>query len=645
MLVESGKIYVRNLRALSRERDALALRQRLDAALSSMDLHPAGVPASAIVCVRSLRTRQPHGVARDGGGAGRGWQESVATTLAGLAARAARPARGPVPDAAEAVMFADRAELLACLAVDWLKGALTAERWWWRSLLSARAGTRALVLGEWLEAPEHVPAALEHLAREGQAVAFARSLGEDEAAGLLSRVAHAHGALELRAAAAPNAPSDAPMGDARAAFSFAGAEGAAGEGRAEADGTGPAPWLAHAAEAGAEGLGPAQQSLLGVGLSLARAPHRARSLAFAAEVRKWRAATERGPEHAPEAADDYRQRALHAPPAEEAADGLETPAPHRAQEHAPDEGPHGAPDFSDAPAARDEAVEQTGPEGSRQTAGEFERRQHEAGEACGAEARRPELIPEGDAVESREGRAEARRDFGEEGAREAPPPRLLEARVETRLGGLFYLVNVGLFLELYGDFTTPRRPGLALPLWDFVALVGRELYGPEICEDPAWPLLARLAGREPEEAPGRNFEPPAEWRVPASWLAPFGGEGFRHWTFEDGRVRLRHGRGFVALDVPTHPEQEPGGSVALETWVGWVAGYVKARLRLALGVGEGRGLGRLVCEQDARVAVTASHVDVHFRLAALPIEVRLAGLDRDPGWVPAAGRYVAFYYE
>jgi hypothetical protein len=25
--------------------------------------------------------------------------------------------------------------------------------------------------------------------------------------------------------------------------------------------------------------------------------------------------------------------------------------------------------------------------------------------------------------------------------------------------------------------------------------------------------------------------------------------------------------------------------------------------------------------------------------------VRLAGLDRDPGWVPAAGRRVAFHYE
>jgi hypothetical protein len=43
--------------------------------------------------------------------------------------------------------------------------------------------------------------------------------------------------------------------------------------------------------------------------------------------------------------------------------------------------------------------------------------------------------------------------------------------------------------------------------------------------------------------------------------------------------------------------------------------------------------------------VTATHVDVLFQLAGLPVEVRLSGLDRDPGWVPAAGRFVAFRYE
>jgi len=43
--------------------------------------------------------------------------------------------------------------------------------------------------------------------------------------------------------------------------------------------------------------------------------------------------------------------------------------------------------------------------------------------------------------------------------------------------------------------------------------------------------------------------------------------------------------------------------------------------------------------------VTPSRLDLHFSLAGHPLEIRLAGLDRDPGWVPAAGRTIAFHYE
>ena len=45
------------------------------------------------------------------------------------------------------------------------------------------------------------------------------------------------------------------------------------------------------------------------------------------------------------------------------------------------------------------------------------------------------------------------------------------------------------------------------------------------------------------------------------------------------------------------------------------------------------------------MSVSETRLDVTFALARLPLEVRLSGLDRDPGWVPAAGRRVAFHYE
>jgi len=55
-------------------------------------------------------------------------------------------------------------------------------------------------------------------------------------------------------------------------------------------------------------------------------------------------------------------------------------------------------------------------------------------------------------------------------------------------------------------------------------------------------------------------------------------------------------------------------------------------------------LGRLVCCHRAEVTVTLSRVNVHFALAELPLAIRVAGLDRDPGWIPVSGRSVGFHF-
>jgi hypothetical protein len=87
------------------------------------------------------------------------------------------------------------------------------------------------------------------------------------------------------------------------------------------------------------------------------------------------------------------------------------------------------------------------------------------------------------------------------------PPALPDLIV-TEWGGAFYLVNVAIALGLYGDFTVPARPGLGLPLWDFLALLGGRMIGEEFTEDPLPALFARLSGRAEEEPPGAYFEPP-----------------------------------------------------------------------------------------------------------------------------------------
>lgn len=73
--------------------------------------------------------------------------------------------------------------------------------------------------------------------------------------------------------------------------------------------------------------------------------------------------------------------------------------------------------------------------------------------------------------------------------------------------------------------------------------------------------------------------------------------------------------------------------------------YLHARLRRALGDDAPEALASMVCCHAARIDCTATTLDVHLALAALPIEIRIAGLDRDPGWIPAAGRSLAFHFE
>jgi hypothetical protein len=170
--------------------------------------------------------------------------------------------------------------------------------------------------------------------------------------------------------------------------------------------------------------------------------------------------------------------------------------------------------------------------------------------------------------------------------RGAPPEILCASDVHTELGGLFYLLNVAIALGYYGDFTAPRYRNLEVSIWDFVDIVGRALVRRDL-DDPVWSLIAGLAGRAADEAPDRRS--------------------------------VRRIRPLVAA--------------------------VRTRLAAALGCRTRAALVRMVLLHRAQVLSTATHLDIVFSLAELPIEIRMSGLDRDPGWIPAADRIVAFHFE
>ncbi|MDX1665002.1 MAG: hypothetical protein R3272_14520, partial [Candidatus Promineifilaceae bacterium] len=105
-----------------------ALRPQLAQALGAATLAAGRLPPSAILIVRRLDDLPPfprRAAER------RRWQRQVARRLNQLTAAAQRPARGPLPATAAAVLFADEVELLHCYTRDLLAGR---SPWYWQEL-------------------------------------------------------------------------------------------------------------------------------------------------------------------------------------------------------------------------------------------------------------------------------------------------------------------------------------------------------------------------------------------------------------------------------------------------------------------------------------------------------------------------------
>ena len=151
-------------------RDPLLLRLRAAHLLETADLIPPNLPPGAILTIRRLVDPLPGRLSLDQAQLtpDQTWQAALTGQLAGLAAHAEQPMRQAVSAGAAAVLFADQAELLACLATDWLAGQLL-NRWWWRETLRNRPPGDA-VLAAWLNGLDAAPVALAHLNRRRAAV-------------------------------------------------------------------------------------------------------------------------------------------------------------------------------------------------------------------------------------------------------------------------------------------------------------------------------------------------------------------------------------------------------------------------------------------------------------------------------------------
>lgn len=664
--------------------DPLSARLRLEHVLGGMALPAAGLPPSAVVCVRQLRDPRPGRLSlrRDMLRPPADWEQALSASLRDVLRRAIRPALDAVTGEAEAVLFADLAELLSCLASD-LGTGLASERWWWRGLYKERDLHRVLVT-EWCRAPEHVPPAMEFLVMRGQVEAVARSLGDSSARLLLANLGQRFGwrAQGAREEGDVEGPQAGHTESSRPPPLPGGLEP-------------EAPWLSWAPELERVSVSMDWRQLLSAALLVRRAPSLALQPSTWRTMREWR----------------QQESPLRTAPPSQLAEPAKSSVP-QARDARPDSDPPAlVEEAALSPVARAQQEDSTvsAPSTARprpvltwaapSEAPQASTRKTQHSVAQDGAAMHPGALSLGGVLDGPANAsvvpASAAVDSPTPSAVPPPPPDAEPAApvaasrsphasapfvsepsvsllpIPTQLGGLFFLASVGLSLELYGDFTRPLANNLPLALWDFIALLGRRLLVDERRSDPVWKLLAMLSGRKPGEAPGHCFTPSGAWRLPPAWLRAFPEEEPWTWDTLGGRLRVRHPAWFPVIDVPLdgndaeaqlRRETEAYGPVSLvpealpldvhvttplERWLGWLTPYVRARLVRSLGpeTNEPAELERTLLALEARVHVTAGNVDVLFPLAQLPLPVRMAGLDRDIGWVPAAGRGLLFHFE
>jgi hypothetical protein len=678
-------------------------RLRMGRLLDGADLRPLSLPPSAVLVVRSLAVAVPGELSGAGlvePGRREAWARAAREHLDGVGRAASRPRRGRVPSGADALVFDDPAEWLACGLADGLRGGRDA--WWWPPALRrsgpgpvAGAGLADVLRGE---APR-VPAVLDHLVRWGWGEPLIRRLGPAGAASVLVAVRRSH-RLE-----GGEAPETRDGGGPEPTGSGTRPAGGRGAGQHEAEGPGPAVALpAHwprrlLPEGGTAGLAGAGRELLLLGLALHRAPSWARSPAFRAAVARQVAEGPRpgGAVGGPRRPSDRPGGPAHDPgQVPPPASGSGSP------DHGHPHGPAGADTGrtgrrgdgvggAEAPVpdgVGPRGADRPGGRGTDGRGGRAGRTSTPGDQAAGAPG---EPIPgagadEGPSAGPRPGRV----------AREKAPRSADVAQASspvgeghdpgwpTELGGVLFLLNLLEALEVEGAVQTWMTSG-ALGPWALLELVARGLLRGRESDrrDRLWEALAVLDGRTPGSPPGAGVSGESGVALPPTWvreLAEDAGEpsGWA-WARRQGRLRVWSEAGVPVAEVEAdgaHPSGAtqarallaslgaPGAGLrrrafhrapvdplagplaapvpaGVRPWLAHVLPFLRHRLRSALG---DTPLGA-VLRSPGRLFLTSSHVDLVLPLEAAGLPARRAGLDRNPGWLPRAGRVVLFHFD
>lgn len=677
--------------------EALQARLRLSHLLQGVDIAPRSVSPQAILLIR--RAVVLRRISLSSFNLLPDWEQEAREILTGLCRSAVRPLRGRIPAGADAVLFADSGEWLACLGLA-VQSRDAAQTLYWRAALHGDGGSSSRALARaWAIRPRYVPAAIAYLAEWGHAPDVLQLFSPQESNVIFHALAEewtllkpelqSNDAAMPRTAAATQTsaptvlksvvvresePDSQAVRTAREAAAEEPARMGATDSREakERAELRPAPpwarWLPQAKNA-VERLPLETQRLLAFAVALFHAPAQARSASFASAVSRWLHQVverqEQKPQRPREVATEIAPR--------KAQRNIETSAPTA---------------HSSLKAANEPSAE------ARVHVSERRVSQPEVA-ATDAASRVEE-----DAHSCERAEAEAlRQSFwqGLDGCR-------------TEVGGVLFLLNLLRQTELPECFDRELSLSQHISGWGLAELLGKALLGAlneAYRDDPMWPVLARLDGRAPHEIPSANLPDAEGYHIPAEWLKRFD-DREQAWQASEAGARLtlrHHERGFIIADCPreamslqaqaateleryraqginarleqaahasaSHTGGMPddagaeerlfqSGGIAwrlipewpdlprsLRRWMQWTFPFLEYVLRRALGAETDAPdeLARLLLVKPGTLYCTATHVDLLISMEQIALPVRRAGLDVNPGWLRDLMRVVSFHFE
>lgn len=595
------------LRGLGETAHRSALFRRLSFLLNTVDFSPPGIPPSGILVVRRMQDPlpgkvDPHGHAHRVETA---WENAARRALKEKYHTASRPVNGRIPMDSEAVFFEDESQFLAVLLLDIVNGE-TRDRWWWKIALK-QFDFHSNLVKLLCRKITVLPAAFSHLAAWGGAPQVMNKLSEDDSLTVLAALTRE---FNLENMATPllqpgnstgmyeeyeegDGPHLEPPDEEGVRPHLGKRDRKRGQATSREKGhekgdrppSGPAaPWSRwlppHRVPAH---LGVSQTALLGLGLSLYYAPTTVHTPAFARAFHRWW-------EFYCVQRDVKREEKQTRTDAENAAPGgpgkdKTRDAPRPSKEAEP--GATNIPSPFTAPSSKEKRKK----EDIGKIAGRirFDTHTQEPAKSTGGKAPghgEPALLP---AV------AEESITPGKPAAVKEKTLSLPEEGVETRLAGVFYLVNLLEQLNPPACFEALSRLESRVGAWGTLELLARALLGdryPELESDPLWEVLAHLDNREKGTLPEEDF--------------------------------------------------------FINRWICFVLPYIREYLRQLVKSpapdAEEIDIVKMVLFIDARLYVTATHVDVVMGLKDISLPVRVAGLDRNPGWKPRFARVFLFHF-